>query len=301
MYKIRLKDFNFKKNLIIFSFFSIPYITVLGYYLYIMTGAPELGGVESLTPNWKASIIQITYYFAGFGGLGLSRNDLRSMAFSNLSWEHLTGMALLAVSYSVLIFYFIKNKLWRNNQITSIALSIVITFVVFCVANIVFKTRFWERHIIYLLPTYILLLCCILKPMVSSPNKIYKAGAIFMVGLMMISGIRTMCDQYYEKEDYKGVATYIKNTKDVTFFLQGDSLIYDYYKVNLEDHSQFRMINNVSKEDLDEIISKNSGASSLILSSREEFDAGQLYQSISPRSGEITYNSFRIIRDHKEP
>lgn len=293
---IKEKKFDIKKNLTIFGAFAIPYLAILGYYMYLMTGADELGGVSELAPNWKASIIQIIYYFTGFGGLGLSRNGLRSMDFSQLSVTHLAGIALMALGYLTLVVYFIKNKLWKDKQIQNISLAVLLTFAIFCIANIILKTRFWERHIIYLLPATILLLSCILKSMFTSSKILYKAGAIAIICLMMVSGIRTIFDEYYGKEDYKGVANYVKETKNTAFFLQGDSLIYRYYGIDFEKNTQIRMINHLQKEELGDLKTEDAVPSFLVLSGRNDFDSGELYKTYATQPDEKIYNSFRIVK-----
>ncbi|MCC8145881.1 MAG: hypothetical protein LIO93_05465 [Bacteroidales bacterium] len=292
---IRLRKLDFKKHLSVLGGFAIPYIVILYHYMKVMTGAGEIGGVGGLTANWKASIIQIVYYFAGFGGLGLSRNDLRSMILSQLSWIHITCILLMVFGYLTLFLYVVKNKLWKDKHLVAIFLPGFIAFGGFCIINILFHTRFWERHIIYLLPVLLILLCYILKSMFFSKKMIYRGGAVLIVSLTALSGMRTMFDKYYEKEDYKSVSAYIKNQKeDSIFLLQGDSLIYNYYGIDFKD-SQFRMINNANVDDLNKISQEEGVPLVLVLSSRKEFDSGGLYYKLS---GKDKYNSFRIVEEY---
>lgn len=290
---IQRKKLAIKRQLSALSLFIIPYSGILYYYINIMAGAGEIGGIGTLTPDWKASILQIIYYFAGFGGLGLSRNDLRSMFFSHLSWGQITCLVVLFSGYFILFLYIIKNHLWRNKHLVTVFLSGFIAFGAFCIVNIIFKTRFWERHIIYLLPILLLLLCYLLHLMITSKNARYKISTISIICLTAISGLRTMFDEYYAKEDYKGVATYIKETKNALFLLQGDPLIYQYYGVNLND-SKIRLINNMSRADLDKISLPKDDAIVIVLSSREEFDSGKLYGSLY-QAKNSQYNSFQIV------
>lgn len=291
---IRLKKLDFKKHLIVLIPFVIFYMAVLYHYMIVMTGAREIGGDGVLIPNWKASIIQIIYYFAGFGGLGLSRNDLRSMLFTQLSWVHIICVVLMALGCLILCWYVIKNKLWKDKRLICIVLPGFVAFAGFCILNILFQTRFWERHIIYLLPVLLLLLSYILKSMITFRNLIYRVGAILVISMTMVSGLRTMFDKYYQKEDYKGVSTYIKSTKEDVFLLQGDSLIYTYYGIDLNE-PKFQMINNVNSEDLNKISSEKGSPLFLILSSRGEFDLGGLYY-MPYKTSDIRYNSFRIVQ-----
>ena len=293
---IRLKKLDLKKHLSVFGAFIIPYIIVLYHYMNVMTDANEIGGSEVLAPNWKASIIQIVYYFLGFGGLGLSRNDLRSMLFSQLTGVQITFIALMLFGYLSLFLYIIKNKIWKDKYSVSIFLIGFVTFGGFCIINILFKTRFWERHIIYLLPILLILLCGILKSMIDSKKMFYRAGAILIISLSTISGLRIMFDKYYEKEDYKGVVSYVNETKEGMFFFQGDSLIYNYYGIDF-NNPKFQMVNNFEIEDLNNHsnTSKENTPLFLILSSRKEFDLGGLYHK-TYESSDVKYNSFRIVQ-----
>ena len=291
---IRLKKLDFKKHLFVLGVFAVPYILVLYHYMTIMTGAAELGGVGGLVPNWKASIVQIVYYFSGFGGLGLSRNDLRAMLFAQLSWEQIACMALMAFGYFTLFLHVIKNKLWKEKKLAATSLIAITAFAGFCVINILFHTRFWERHIIYLIPVLLILLGSIIQSMAASKKVIYITGAVLIVGLTTISGLRIMFDKYHEKEDYKGVAAYINDAKQGTFFIQGDTLIYNYYGVDLSSH-KILTINNVNIEELNSISSEKEAPLYLVLSSRSEFDSEKLYYT-TYGTDDIKYNSFRIVQ-----
>ena len=291
---IRLKKLDFKKHLVIIGIFIIPYVLTLCHYMNIMVGAKELGGMEGLAPNWKASIVQIAYYFSGFGGLGLSRNDLRSMLFSQLSLMQITCIALMALGYLSLFLYVIKNKLWKDKHLSTTFLIGVISFGGFCIINILLQTRFWERHIIYIIPVLLIILCSILRLMLASGKIVYISGAILIISMTSISGLRIMFDEYHKKEDYKGIAAYISEKKEEVFLLQGDPLIYKYYKIDLNS-PKIQTINNINIEDLNIISENKETPVFLVISSREEFDSGKLYYK-EYKTNDLKFNSFRIVQ-----
>ncbi|NDW12804.1 hypothetical protein D0T50_07860 [Bacteroides sp. 214] len=288
LYKIG--EFKFKEHLSVMGAFALPYIAVLYHYLTVMSGASEIGGVGNLGTNWKASIAQIVYYFVGLGGLGLSRNDLRAMLFSQLSWVHIACILFLFFGYLMLFIHFVKYKLWKDKFLTTTFWALLTCFGVFCVMNILFQTRFWERHVIYLLPALLILLCVILKSMVDSKKQFPMLGAMLVICMISFSGLRIMFDKYHQKEDYKGISAYVSNTDAETVFLQGDSLIYTYYGIDMSN-PKYRMINNLGEEELKDASSDKL----LVLSSREEFDAEGLYPKMY-EAREAKYNSFIVVR-----
>ncbi|MDR3137280.1 MAG: glycosyltransferase family 39 protein [Tannerellaceae bacterium] len=250
---IRQRKLMLQQHLVMGSAFLLPYFAVLYHYGNVMIGAAELGGTGELSAGGLSSIAQIVYYLAGFGGLALSRNDLRAMMLSHLSIEHVVFSILLIAGYFTLFLYILKNKAGKNNAIQTLFLPALITLGVFCISNIILETRFWERHVIYLLPVILLSLCTILKAMSASGKWLYRIGAGLIVISLFVSSFNTMFNQYYRKENYKAVAACIKDMGAGTFLLQGDAQIYSYYGINV-DEKQVLMINNISIEELDAIV-----------------------------------------------
>jgi hypothetical protein len=294
---IRQQKLILRKHLVMGSAFLLPYLAVFYHYGHVMTGAAELGGTGELSAGGLSSIAQIVYYLAGFGGLALSRNDLRAMMLSHLSVEHIIFSVLLIAGYLTLFLYILKNKAGKNNAIQTLFLPALITLGVFCISNILLETRFWERHVIYLLPAILFPLCTILKMMIMSGKWFYRIGAGLIVIFLFVSSFNTMFNQYYQKENYKATAAYIKDMGSGMFLLQGDAQIYDYYGIDING-KQVQMINNISIEELDAIAMGKDVPVYLVLSSRKEFDTGGLYRSLD-KENKASYNSFRILEFSK--
>jgi hypothetical protein len=290
---IRQQKLTFREHMVMGSVFCLPYLAILYHYGNVMTEATEFGGTGTLSAGGMSSVAQIIYYLAGFGGLALSRNDLRAMMLSRLSVEHIIFSVLLAAGYFALFLYIFKNKAGKNRYIQTMFLPALITLGIFCILNIILELRFWERHVIYLLPALLFPLCNILKAMIASGKRLYRIGAGLIVIFLFVSSLNTMFNPYYRKENYKGVAAYIKDIGSGAFLLQGDEQIYDYYGIDING-KQVQMINNISIEELEIIAGSKDVPVYLVLSSRKEFDAGGLYRSLG-KENKAYYNSFRIL------
>ena len=90
--------------------FFIPLAILYGKLVFC---APEVNAVR---PEPFAGILQILYYFAGLGGLGWSRNALRCMDLSS-SIRIYVGLFLSILCCLTVFFYFIRNKLIKNEKV----------------------------------------------------------------------------------------------------------------------------------------------------------------------------------------
>jgi len=295
--------FNLKVRIVTLLPFVFIWGIILAYYLKIMLTAPEIGGT-TMGAKPLESIAQIIYSFLGFGGLALSRDDLRNLAFSNMTVNMMLISAILGLAYFVLIIQSIKNKTIIKKVSVKYILGFGVVFGSFLIANIVFKTRFWERHIIYLIPLLVLLISTLASENIKINKVASSVPAILITLCMIVSSVNTVFVEYYRGEDYKGVSNYIKENKleeSHTILLQGLSEGFDYYGINSEDYKKMAenpskkvySINNIDEKELDKL-TKEPGDIVIIASSREEFDKGNIYELIEEQSNK-NYNNFAIF------
>ena len=296
-------NFDLQAQIVTLLPFVFTWGIILVYYLKIILVAPEIGrtimGAKPLE-----SIAQIIYSFLGFGGLALSRDDLRNLAFSNLTVTMILISTILGLAYFVLIIQSIKYKTIIKKMSVKYILGFGVVFLSFLIANIVFKTRFWERHIIYLIPILVLLISTLASENIKI-NKVASSIPTILITLcMIVSSVNIVFVEYYRGEDYKGVSNYIKENKleeSHTILIQGLPEGFNYYGINSEDYKKMATnpskkvysINNIDEKELDEL-TKKSGDVVIIASSREEFDKGNIYEMIEEQSNK-NYNNFAIF------
>ena len=144
----------FKKN----WYFVLPYAGLVGYYTYTVLALPSASIGNSFTPVF-INLCTCLFYLFGFGGLFLSRVDLRAFDFSALS---LPMILLCAAFFTVLVgmlVIFVKG--WKQirskaKYYMGITLLILLFFVVL---GIIMHYAFWERHMISLVPVILAVFC----------------------------------------------------------------------------------------------------------------------------------------------
>ncbi len=127
---------------------AAPFFAALGlYFARFAFGAPELGFPTSPL----SGIVQIAYYFAGLGGLGWARNSFREMSIG-FSPRAAAELAAAVLAYAAFFACCLRARVWRNRRTIAAIACTAAALLVFLAANIALKTRFWERHVIYLVP-----------------------------------------------------------------------------------------------------------------------------------------------------
>lgn len=290
-------------------YFALPLLALAAYYLYVFTAAHE---VHHQGASPLSGILQILYAFGGFSGLALNRNHLKDRMFSLLQGEHVALILLLVAAYAgMLVFLLGKEGKRALTKEAGLPLyqwlaCFLVPLTLFFAGNILLKTRFWERHCIYLLPFMLIILCRLLQGMFACPRAVYRACAVGMVVMQLVSGGRLMLDPYYDKEDYQGVARWfaqLEEDQPYTLLYQGSDLVFDYYgwhnayapygAQRADTQNTKRPINHCSAEEVRGFMQQNPGLYYLVLNETSVYDTQKLYQHFD---GDVRFQHFQIVR-----
>ncbi len=170
------------------------------YLAYMHTG--QVRGWDAPGLN---NIAYVLYSFCGMQGLGLSRIDLRFF-----TWENMTGckMALLAVTSLAMLgcAFLCRKALISNIRRQPYILPLSICLICFVSVSLYVHFRFWERHLIYLLPFFLLFVIQTVDDTLKSDrSKLTRSFCGAAALLVFISAIRIMSVDYYHKDDFKGI------------------------------------------------------------------------------------------------
>jgi len=296
-------------HICVLLYFALPLLMLAAYYLYVFTAAHE---VHHQGASPASSVLQILYAFGGFSGLALNRNHLKDRLFSLLQSEHVVLILLLMAAYvGMLVFLLGREGKRAVEQQEGLPLHqwlvcFLVPLAMFFAGNILLKTRFWERHCIYLLPFMLIIVCRLLQGMFACPRAVYRACAVGMVVMQLVSGGRLMLNPYYDKEDYQGVARWfarLENAQPYTLLYQGSDLIFDYYgwhdtyasygaqQANTQNNKM--AINHCSMEEVRDIMQQNPGLYYLVLNETSVYDTQKLYQHFN---SDVRFQHFQIVR-----
>lgn len=279
----------------------LPFFLLLAiHYFHYVLNANEVNSSQSQP---LAGILQIGYYFAGLGGLGWSRNDLRCMNIA-LTLRIFVSLAIIIISYLLLIFYVLRYKVYEEKRICILLVSIAVSISCFLIANVVLKTRFWERHIIYLLPGISLILAIMFAELLCRANTLtVKVVVGIILSMHVLSGLNLLIMDYYQKDNYCGAVELARSFQSAHIFYQGDSPTFSYYGLRgkgvkealeaEEDIGDNVDISNADKQMLDALINKSHGDIALILCEKYEFDTGNLFSTFSKDGSRV--NSFSVV------
>lgn len=263
---------------------AVPLFLPLAFhYLRFVLNAPE---TNAEAPQPLAGIAQIGYFFAGFGGLGWSRNALRALQLG-LTWRMAveTGLALAAwLAVGVLAF---RTRAARNRMTIRLLAAVLAALACFIVANVILKTRFWERHVIYLLPGLSLILAMVCSDMAASPSWAARAAVALFLAIYLLSGMNIIAMDYYQKDDYRGALRLARSMTPDHVFFQGDSESFGYYGLvgpKAADGAEMpdgwtgdADISVSMPEQISSLLDRTPGKVVFILSEKKEFDKGGLY------------------------
>lgn len=267
----------------------VPFFAALGaYYMRFALGAPELGFPTSPL----SGIFQIGYYFAGLGGLGWSRQALRTLDFAispriavELSASILAWLAFLACCF--------RAKVLRNGLTAVVFACAVAALVAFLGTNIVLGTRFWERHAIYLLPAFLFVLASAGRDILRTlPGWWPKAAFWGLLAATLLSACNLAALTEYRKEDYRTAIAIARSLHPDHIFFQGNRFTLNYYGISgvwgpdLAKQPEVPIeadvnISTASWENLSSLLERVQGRTVLVLLDRDEFDTAGFYKILS--------------------
>lgn len=266
---------------------SLPlYAVLLGYmaFTFYYSSSSSIGNASG---SVVASLIVSIYYILGYGGLGLSRNDLREPSLGSLTPIMLILMAALSVVLVLFAVALIKSaskEPLKNRQFWLLIAGIVLVLC-FSLLSIVFDYSFWERHIISLSAIFIVLIL----EVVSACNM--RHVTFVLLFLFAVSSLNFRFNYYYGNEDYKSVISDL-NKNEYIVMAQATDEVLDYYGkqfVQSEDftspNSQIININNFSLDQINELIGEyadnyGNGGVAIVLTSRTAYDKYHLYHQV---------------------
>lgn len=292
---LRRKRLLFKDHLAVWLA-SAPFFAALGlYFARFAFGAPELGFPTSPV----SGVFQIVYSFAGLGGLGWARNAFRGMTLG-LTPRIAAELAAAALAWAAFLACCLKARVWRNRRTVAAFACPAAALLVFFAANIALKTRFWERHAIYLVPGFLFALSLACRDIGEAlPGRAAKAAVFALLAANVLSGFNIVALDAFRKEDFRGaVRLALADAPDHVFF-QGSRLAFRYYGLggawsfDLDREGNGPVGGNVNIstatwEDLRNLLARTSGRTVLVLSERAEFDPAGFQPLLAPFGRRVT-------------
>ena len=254
----------------------------------------------------------VGYSFSGLSGLGLPRNDMRMGNYHLITWQMIAGVSILCLSLSILICRNFKALLQYLRQ--PAVVSTIILGIVFFVASYSRNFQFWERHMMFAFPMYIVGMIYLFRSALQKSlwDKLLVALILIML-LVSSSQLRWVYE--YQKDDHKGAYMYVQQkgylNSDVPVIAQGFPYLYRYY--NCCDYSgsippmpdNVVLADNFSHSQILQMIddySQNSSTICLILAEKATA-AKQLYHTAEKQfekkgfvvSSTSNFNTFKIL------
>lgn len=305
LYHYKSKRFKLRIHIKGLLYFLPLYVILLGYmaFTFYYSSSSSIGNASG---SVVASLIVSIYYILGYGGLGLSRNDLRSPSLGSLTPTMMILMAALSVVLVLLVIALVKSasKEPLKNRTFWLLIAGIILVLCFSLLSILFNYSFWERHIISLSAIFIVLIL----EVVSARNMRYTAFVLLF--LFAVSSMNFRFNYYYGNEDYKSVINDL-NENNYIVMAQASDVVLDYYGKQLVQDDDFTdpdnqviNINNYSFEQVNELVRQYTAEYSgeklaVVLTSRTANDKCQLYHQINsfglPDETVVEYRGLRCI------
>ena len=294
------KRLRFKDHLAVWLA-AAPFFAALGAdYLRFALNAPELGFPASPL----VGIVQIGYYFAGLGGLGWSRQALRTLDFA-LTPRMALELSAALLAWLAFLVACIRAKLFRTPRIAGAFACAAAALGVFLAANIAFKTRFWERHVIYLLPPFLFVVASAGREILAThPGRLANAAVFPLLAAFLLSSCNLVWLPEYQKEDYRSAIAIARSLEPDHIFFQGNHSTLDYYGLSgiwgpdaaLQPEAPIEAHVNISTltwDGLRTLLERVRGRTVLLLLDRDEFDTAGFHKALAARGRRV--NGFAIV------
>lgn len=286
LYHYKNESLKLKTHIKGFLCFLPLYIILFGYmaFTFYYSSSSSIGNASG---SVVASLIVSIYYILGYGGLGLSRNDLRNPSLGSLTpimWILIAALSVVLVLLFISLIKSVTKEPLKNRLFWLLIAGIMLVFC-FSLLSIVFHYSFWERHIISLSAIFIVLIL----EVISAYNMRYETFALLL--LFAVSSMNFRFNYYYGNEDYKSVINDL-NRNDCIVMAQASDFVLDYYGkefVQSDDftspENQIININDFSLDQIDELIDEcaekyGNERIAIVLTSRTANDQYQLYHQV---------------------
>ncbi len=185
----------------IFLYFLPLFIGLTCLYLIYMKSGQNRG--------WDApginNIAYILYSFCGMQGLGLSRIDLRFFTWENLTTSKIFLLSFASVS-SLCCALLCRKNIADNLRKQPYILPLCGYLLIFISVSIFAHFRFWERHLIFLLPFFLLFAIQTIDDSLHTQCSKLRIACFLSIAIcLFISSLRIILLDYYHKDDFKGV------------------------------------------------------------------------------------------------
>lgn len=278
-----------------------PVFALLGlYWMRFAFGAPELG----FPTRPLSGIVQIAYSFAGLGGLGWPRNAFRDLGLA-LTPRIALELSAAALAYLAFLVVCVKAKVYRNSRLLTVLSCLALALLAFLAANIVLKTRFWERHVIYLVPAVLFAIALAGKDILQTlPGWPAKCAVGAVVAVNALSGFNIVALDEFNKEDYRAALETAQSMAPDHIFFQGSRITFRYYGLrgtwsfDIDPDGQEPIEGNVNistatREELQKLLARVPGRTVLLLFSRPEYDEGRIYRVLADKGK--TVGGFAVV------
>lgn len=307
---LKKRTINVGRQIKVLLCFAPLYLPLAMYYVYVFLNASELDKSIGAIVN----VGQVLYFLGGFAGLGIDRSELREMHWYALNAKHFILIAGMMIAYIGMLAFIVKRctdrkKEQQKSDVSLLALlfaAMLIALGTFFAANILFKTRFWERHCIWVMPFVLVVTCLILHKMFKSRMRWAQAAAALMIVMQLVSSGMVALSPDQAKDDYQGLVEWFDELDEdhYTILFQGQTTVFSYYgwKGVNKDGSASHMsevsgkkvdITNWSRKNLNRCFEEFPDTYYLVLSEKERFDEHALYDLFE---GDCQFQTFKIVR-----
>ena len=288
------------------------YVVLAAYYVYVYFNAEEVGNALA---NPLVCVLEILYFLGGFYGLAINRVELRYGWFNQLNARHMILLGLMVAAYAGMIAYMRKGSMRRrvdddsddSPTLWELFAIFAITLFAFIVGNIIAGTLFWDRHCIWIMPYMLVILCMLIDGMLRSRKRAFRALAVLMIAMQLISTGHELFDPHHAKDDYKGVVQWfdaLQEDEEYTLLFMGDESVFEYYgwvgsntdgtATQISEAIGTKvLINDVTYDGLQSGMEAYPGLYYLVLSRLNRFD---LYNTYDYYEGDTRFQNFKVVR-----
>lgn len=227
---VRRESVAWGRYIAVFAAFCLCYLPLTWWYWIHMENGQTYGWGHPGVSN----IAYVVYSFLGMQGMGLSRLDIRA---GEWFWHMTPQMGVLLSVFicgtAALILLNVRTFLRLLRQRWVVAL--VGCALVFYAGAFIKYFQFWERHVIMLLVLPLVLIPQFGHALVHTAPGLRRKlslGLFSLLGLCWAASCGNLAfNEYYRKDNFKGVAAYLHSQKDceTPMLAQGNRFVYFYY------------------------------------------------------------------------
>ena len=235
---------------------ALVMLAVTVYYLISVFVESKGGQIER--PG-MGNIGYVLYDYMGFSGLGPRKNELRESTDKvSLLLSYAPYMLPLLICYVAIALQALRN-IGKEPLIRSFLTAFVGGFIVFVVAALIIKFRFWSRHLTFLLPMFFLLISCGVIYFWNIGKTWFKSLIIVVfLGSLAFSSYNILFNPYYKKENVRGIVAKCRELRlpeekifwqesaaNLVYYGLTDSLVYT-TAPEVTDHGMYVWFNRMS-------------------------------------------------------